>query len=158
MRSTSRSLVFVPLLLAAGAPPAVSPVESLSWMAGCWERRAGFVVTDEHWMSPRAGTMLGTSRTTRGDAVVEYEFMRIYGTREDTVVYAAHPSGQKPAQFRGRAMPRREITFENRAHDFPQRIIYRALGDDSLVARVEGTSRGKSRGVDFRYRRVACTP
>jgi hypothetical protein len=127
-------------------------------MAGCWERRVGWTVTDEQWMAPRAGTMLGTSRTTRGDSVVEYEFMRIYGARGDTVVFAAQPSGQRPAEFRGRAFPRREIAFENPAHDFPQRVIYRAVGDDSLHARVEGTSKGRRRGVDFRYRRVPCTP
>lgn len=109
-------------------------------------------------MTPRGGTMLGASRTTRGDAVVDYEFMRIYAARGDTVVYAAHPSRQQPAQLRGVAMPRREVVFENRSHDFPQRIAYRAIGDDSLVARVEGRSRGKERAIELRYRRVACTP
>ena len=155
MPSVWRVLLLAPLLGAAGAAPTPSPVGGLGWMAGCWERRAGFVVTDEQWMTPRAGTMLGTSRTTRGEAVVEFEFMRIY-SRGDSAVFAAHPSGQRPAEFRGLPLPRREVTFVNRGHDFPQRIIYRAVGDDSLVARVEGVEKGRARGFDFRYRRVAC--
>ena len=156
MPSSWRVLSVVPLLVAAAAPRH-SPVEGLSWMAGCWERRVGWTVTDEQWMSPRAGIMLGTSRTTRGDAVIEYEFMRIFAARGDTVVFAAHPSGQQPAEFRGRAFPRREITFENAKHDFPQRIIYRGVGDDSLHARIEGSRRGKASAMEFHYRRVPCT-
>lgn len=158
MSSPWRVLPLVPLLAAAGAPRVPSPVEGLSWLAGCWERRSGWTVTDEQWMTPRGGTMLGTSRTTRGDALVEYEFMRIFATRVDTVVFAAHPSRQRPTEFRGRAFPRREISFENRAHDFPQRIAYRAVGDDSLHAWIEGTAKGRPRRVDFRYRRVPCAP
>ena len=48
------------------------------------------------------------------------------------------------------------VTFENLAHDFPQRVMYRRVGGDSLVARVEGTRAGRTRGVDFAYRRAAC--
>jgi hypothetical protein len=48
------------------------------------------------------------------------------------------------------------ITFSNPAHDFPQRIIYRRAGADSLHARIEGTRNGQPRGVDYAYVRVAC--
>jgi hypothetical protein len=42
------------------------------------------------------------------------------------------------------------------AHDFPQRVIYRRAGADSLVARVEGTTPNGMRAVGFPYARVAC--
>jgi uncharacterized protein DUF6265 len=48
------------------------------------------------------------------------------------------------------------VTFENPSHDFPQRIIYRRRGADSLLARVEGMRGGQLRGSDYPYRRVAC--
>jgi hypothetical protein len=35
-------------------------------------------------------------------------------------------------------------------------VIYRHGRADSLLARVEGTTHGKLRGVDFPYARVAC--
>ena len=72
------------------------------------------------------------------------------------LVYAARPSGQEPAEFESIAVTDSSITFENAAHDFPQRVIYRRLGADSLVARVEGTRGGRVRGTDFPYRRAAC--
>ena len=45
--------------------------------------------------------------------------------------------------------------FENLAHDFPQRIIYRlpAGAADRLDARIEGTVNGELKGRDFPYLR-----
>lgn len=136
---------------------AARPTSALGWLAGCWERRSGEQVVEEQWMAPRAGMLLGVGRTTRGDSIVEHEFVRIYEAG-DTLVYAARPSGQEPAEFRA-APPHRAadaVTFENAAHDFPQRVMYRRVGADSLVARIEGTRRGVVRGTDFAYRRVPC--
>jgi hypothetical protein len=46
--------------------------------------------------------------------------------------------------------------FENPAHDFPQRIAYRRLSADSIVARISAERDGKSRGMDIRMKRVSC--
>ena len=107
-------------------------------------------------MRPRGGTMLGMARTVRGDSTVEWEHLRIADER-DTLVYHAMPSRQAPAAFRAIHVASDAVTFENRAHDFPQRIIYRRASADSLHARIEGTMQGQPRGVDFRLQRVACS-
>ena len=70
-------------------------------------------------------------------------------------------SHQKPARQPEASFPAIEIAdgvlvFENRAHDFPQRVIYRRGADGRLDARIEGTIDGQPRAVDFPYRRVAC--
>mgnify|MGYP006137909635 CR=1 FL=1 len=74
----------------------------------------------------------------------------------DTLVYHAMPSRQEPAVFRSISVANDAVTFEDKAHDFPQRIIYRRVGADSVVARIEGTVRGQARGVDFPFARVRC--
>jgi len=94
-------------------------------------------------------------RTVRRDTVLEYEFVRVY-ERGDTLIYDAHPSGQAPAEFRATPPFQPAVTFSNPTHDFPQRVIYRRLNSDSLLARVEGTRNGQSRGIDFAYKRVPC--
>lgn len=144
----------VPGELAAGGTPLLAPY---GWLAGCWEQRAGNRLVEEQWMAPRGGTMLGMSRTTRGDTLVEYEQVRIF-ERGGKLVYAAHPSGQKPAEFESIALTDSLIVFENPTHDFPQRIVYQRVGPDSLIARVEGISRGRARSFQFPYAHVACPP
>lgn len=146
------------LASSAPRPPAqdgTGPLARLAWLSGCWERRAGARVVEEQWMRPRGPAMLGMSRTTRGDTLVEWEQVRIV-VEGDTIFYHAQPSGQPAARFRLTGISAGSLTFENPAHDFPQRILYRAIGRDSLVARIEGTANGRSRGVDFPYVRVAC--
>ncbi|MEP7344914.1 MAG: DUF6265 family protein [Gemmatimonadaceae bacterium] len=129
--------------------------EMPTWLAGCWEHQAGAITIEEFWMSPRGGVMLGMGRTTKSDAVVEFEHTRIY-VRGDSLVYHAQPSGQTATEFVAPAGFSDALTFSNPTHDFPQRVIYRRGGQDSLFARVEGTSKGRSRGIDFAYQRARC--
>lgn len=141
---------------AAAQARAGSTVQTLSWLTGCWQRTAPGRLVEEQWMAPRAGMMLGMGRTTRGDsAIVEYEHTHIT-ERGGHAVYHAEPSGQQPADFTAATVSDTLVVFENPAHDFPQRVIYRRRGADSLLARVEGTANGQTRGVDFPYARVRC--
>jgi hypothetical protein len=66
------------------------------------------------------------------------------------------PFGQPPAEFIAASVSDTMVVFENPQHDFPQRVIYRKRGADSLIARIEGTMNGKSRGVDFPYAKGRC--
>ena len=152
-------VLFVLALAADSAIPA-APVSlsPLSWLAGCWKRATPTRVVEEQWMAPAGGVMLGMSRTvTASDGrLVEFEQVRIEA-RGDSAVYVAHPSRQATAEFVAIAYDDSLILFENKAHDFPQRVGYRRVGRDSLAAWIEGPGRdGTTRKVDFPYRRVAC--
>ena len=158
------SLVALNVLLAAvpaaaqGGPPgpadAPMAVESIAWLTGCWERATRTGSVEESWTSPRAGTMLGVSRTVRGDSTVAWEHLRIF-RRGGRLVYGALPSGQRYTEFTATQASDTLVVFENPAHDFPQRVLYRPAGD-SLHARIEGPNDGATRGVDFRFARVRC--
>ena len=127
----------------------------VGWLAGCWERSTGRRIVEEQWMRPRAGLMLGAGRTVEGDSLVEFEQVRML-ERNGKLVYAAAPSGQTPAEFTSILVSDSAVTFENQAHDFPQRVIYRRNAVDSVIARVEGVRKGSVRGTDFAYRRATC--
>jgi hypothetical protein len=130
-------------------------VDDLGWLAGCWEGgEAGRVVT-EQWMKPLGGTLLGMSRTVEGGATVAHEFLMI---REDAegVHYVARPSGQAEASFELVRVAEGEAVFENPAHDFPQRVVYRLAGKGKLAAAIEGLVEGEMRRVEFPMKRVAC--
>lgn len=143
----------------ARAADAPGRIEQLGWLAGCWQlersTERGVRLIDEQWMAPRGGAMLGASRTVQGAAMVEYEHVLI---REDAggLVYVAKPARQAEASFRAVELEERAVVFENPAHDFPQRIVYRLRADGALDARIEGSVRGQPRAVDFPYRRVSC--
>ena len=157
------SLVAVAVLFLAVAQPAAAPqaasalvdISSLDWLAGCWTGTSGARSVEEHWMKPAGGTMFGMSRTVAGDKTLEFEFLELrqQGTG---VSYIARPSGQPQASFQWVSGTRTSARFENPAHDFPQVITYTVNPDGSLLARIEGTSKGKHRAVDFPMRRGGC--
>ena len=149
--------ILTTLLLASWLAPAVAPardtvsIDRLSWLAGCWSRVRADGLTEEHWMAPRGGTMLGMSRTVRDGRTVEFEFLQIR-SGEGTLVYEARPSGQPMAIFPLESAADGMVTFENPSHDFPQRIIYRRTAA-GIAARIEGRMNGTERGVDFPFTR-----
>lgn len=150
------------LLLVASTPLAAQTaapshdVSRAGWLGGCWELRAGARVTQEQWMAPSGGVMLGMSRTTVRDTVREWEHLYL-GPAGGRVAYVADPSGQAETAFSAVQISDSMLVFENPAHDFPQRIVYRRRGSDSLIARIEGPRGGQMRGIDFPYARGACS-
>lgn len=154
-RATVASILILPAVSAPLAAQA-RPMENVSWLPGCWELSIGARRVLEQWAVGTGGAELnGTSVTTVNGVERESEKIRIY-VSSDTLVYAAHPSRQAPAEFRARASSAVETIFENLAHDFPQRIIYRRSGADSLIASIEGERGGQMRRVAFPFKRIDC--
>lgn len=99
--------------------------------------------------------MLGVARSVVGGLARAYELMRIE-ERDGALIFTALPSGQKEASFLMMAMSENQVVYSNPKHDFPQRISYRLTAEGSLLGRIEGTSKGAPRAVDFPMHRVAC--
>jgi hypothetical protein len=140
---------------ASSAHAQTASIRDAAWLQGCWEMRDGDRVVEERWTSPRAGSMLGVGRTTRGSKLVEHEYI-VLTERDGRLAYEAHPSGQATTTFLSRPISGREVVFEDPTHDFPQRVGYRSTGQGQLLAWVEGTSSGRTRRVEFAYRSVDC--
>jgi hypothetical protein len=132
-------------------------LSDLTWLAGCWEMSGanGMTLISEMWMKPAGNSMIGVGRTIKIGKLVDFEFLRIV---EDAsgLAYISRPSSNKEeTTFKMLRSSTDEIVFENAAHDFPQRIMYKRNGE-KMTARIEGTVGGKLKGTDFPYIRVRC--
>jgi Domain of unknown function (DUF6265) len=142
------------LTLALGQVAPRPTVDRVMWLQGCWAMDSNGRLVEEQWLAPRASSMLGVGRTTRGTTLVDYEMVLIR-ERGDQLAYEAHPANQQPALFMSTSIGERSIVFENLKHDFPQRVGYERRGD-RLAAWIEGPQNGQTRRVDFVYERVPC--
>ncbi len=106
-------------------------------------------------MAPSGGTMIGMSRTVVRDTTRSWEYLRIARVG-DRLAYIATPSGQAETTFPLVAASDTLAAFENPQHDFPQRIAYRRVGADSLVATISGTINGRARASSFPMARSRC--
>lgn len=154
----SRKLLFAIICVTApvvlGVGQARPPLDSLSWLSGCWEGRQGNAVIEEHWSKPAGQSMLGFSRTIKNNMTTSYEFIQI---REEgnSLVYLPQPQGGQRVSFPLSKSGQNQFTFENSAHDFPQRIIYERKGA-MLLAAIEGILKGKQEREEFLMKKVRC--
>lgn len=145
-----RIMVAVVSLLLVAASPAAT-VDDLGWLAGDWVSEADGRWTEESWAPPRGGVMLGHSRSGRGEVLREYEFIRIARGDDGALAYIAMPQGGAPVAFRLVRQDAASATFENPAHDYPQRIAY-VRGGDTLTATISAIDGSKPRTWTYRRR------
>ncbi|MCX6596120.1 MAG: DUF6265 family protein [Acidobacteria bacterium] len=143
----------------------------LKFLTGCWQAEGRGTTVLEVWSRPLGGMMLGHSQTERAGKTAGYEYLRIEPRDgvlayiptikgRDTVFTATKVTAEDIPTIKGRdtvftatKVTAEEAVFENLAHDFPQRIIYRAT-PDGLSARVE--SADSKKGMNYPYKRTAC--
>jgi hypothetical protein len=131
----------LPIMLAACIVSAQArepdALNALAWMAGDWGSRQDGAWTEEHWLRPRGGLMLGTNRSGDEQGAKAFEFLRIVTAKDGVPVYWAAPSGGSPTPFRLIESGPRSATFENLANAYPTRISYRRSGE-IMTAAIEG--------------------
>jgi hypothetical protein len=99
-------------------------------MPGRWvaetERDGGVHVSEEVWLEPAAGRMLGINRAyVRGaESGGSFEFLRIERDADGLALFA-QPGGRPPTRFTATAVGPHRVLFTNPDHDWPTRILYR---------------------------------
>lgn len=126
-------------------------LDDLAWMAGTWMQRKGTTDTEEQWLAPKGGLMLGVGRTVRDGKAVEFEMLRIE-MKDGKPVYLAMPQARPATEFRTVEQAATKVVFERDGDDFPKRVMYWRDGE-SLMARIEGTMKGQARSREWRYDR-----
>lgn len=131
-------------------------IARMGFLAGDWSQTRDGVTTEEHWVGPVGGVMagIGITHSQKPGAKTHIEFMSIV-ERDGTLVFIARPEGQEGGEFTLKESDNGLATFENTAHDFPQRITYEIAGEfDMLNARIDGTINGEARAMTWSYTRV----
>ena len=148
--SISSAAVAVCLGLPAGAM-AQTPNSLPAWMAGRWCTTSPNDRSEEVWLAPAGGLMVGMSRTVSvARSRTQFEFLRIE-MRDGVPSYLAQPQGRPAVEFRQVQGSEGSVRFENLTHDFPKRIEYRKNGD-ALHAEISGPGKdGRELAIVYTY-------
>lgn len=130
--------------------------KKLDRLSGLWQTDTGEGMLYEEWTKEHNNVMYGKSYMVEGtDSTV---FERVELAKKDSGVYyiptVKDQNGSQPVYFKMISSNDSSFTFENKLHDFPQRIIYRFVTNDSLVARIEGDVKGSLQYQEYFYSRV----
>jgi len=124
MRRMILSIAALVLCGGVAAAQQAAPAKPPGWMAGCWVEQAGSRWAEECWTSPRAGMMLGSSRSGDGTALRSWEAAQILPDASGRLTFWASPNGEGRFPFPLASYTETEMIFANPAHDYPQRIRY----------------------------------
>ncbi|ARS42072.1 hypothetical protein CA265_21395 [Sphingobacteriaceae bacterium GW460-11-11-14-LB5] len=133
-----------------------APLKTFAFVLGSWEMQTPKGKIVEQWIQNPDKTLNGKSYriNAKGDSLLT-ESLQIRKIGKETF-YCSTVTGQnggKETCFKLISTKDKIYIFENKTHDFPQRIVYQDQGKAEMLAWIEGELNGKSRKSEFRYKR-----
>lgn len=130
--------------------------KALEGLEGLWKMETNRGAIYEEWQTKSNNKMTGRSYRINNTDTMVMERIELYREGND-IVYSpvvSNQNNQQAVTFKLISITDGRYVFENKAHDFPQRVIYKIVSKDAVHARIEGIRNGQERGSDFRYSRV----
>jgi hypothetical protein len=146
-------MIALPMALVWLAAAVPTTVESLAWMEGTWVGEKDGVRMEEVWTGIRGGALLGMHSDVKAGRLVGWEFLRIAPV-DGRVTYLASPRSAPPTPFTLVEAGEKRAVFENKAHDFPQRILYWIDDKGAMHARIEGPQDGRTASEEWVWTRA----
>lgn len=130
--------------------------KELRLLAGTWRMETPRGPLFEEWKVVNKKAMNGKSYKLNGRDTLLLENIKLIKNTSGFyyIPTVSDQNNKQPVPFKMINNQNSSFTFENKQHDFPQRIIYKIVNRDSVVARIEGTKGGKESYSDFFYKRL----
>lgn len=130
--------------------------KQLQVLKGTWKMGSDKGDLYEQWDIANKTTLTGKSYMVRNGNTFIMENVLLHYTHEN-IFYSPVVNGQNRDQaidFKLTSSAENRFVFENSYHDYPKRIVYHFVTNDSLHAWIDdGNDNGKKRS-DFYYKRV----
>lgn len=130
-------------------------IKQFYFLLGTWEMKNAKGNISEIWKKEGA-SLSGRSykHHLNGDSVLTEKIrLLIIDNELYFSVTGFEKDNQGTTNFKLISVKHNIFIFENKKHDFPQRIIYENRGKTSLVAWIEGELKGKKMKMEFAYQR-----
>lgn len=132
------------------------PSKTFAFVLGSWEMKTAKGKIVEQWVQNSNQLLSGKSYSVNneGDSVLtETLQIRKIGKELFYCSTVANQNEGKKVCFKLVSTKDKIYIFENKEHDFPQKIVYHNQGNKEMLAWIEGELNGKIRKSEFRYKR-----
>lgn len=130
-------------------------LQRTAWILGEWDSSSDQGVFSENWTKQSDSVMEARSSFIKDADTLFTETIQMVQRGQDVFYIAATPAQNegKGIAFKLVSSSDTQLVFENPEHDFPQRIVYKRIGTDSLVAEVSGPRQGQTHTEVFAMKR-----
>ena len=121
-------------------------IKSAHWLLGTWENKSAEGVLSETWTKTNDSTFQGQSYFIKEKDTIHFETIILQQNGEN-LTYNATVKGQnedKPVSFSLTETSENQLVFENKKHDYPQKISYQKDTKNNLVTIISGITDGKT--------------
>lgn len=133
-----------------------SQLHKTDWLIGNWQRVSEKEILSETWQQLNDSTFSGRSFFIRNGDTLSSELISLE-QRKGKLYYIPTVSDQnegQPVVFAQTNLTDSTVVFENPKHDFPQKITYSLLVNDSLSAEIAAVVDGELKTRTFRMGKV----
>lgn len=128
---------------------------TMNWLLGNWENKMIEGNLSESWEKKNDSTFVGHSYFIKEKDTISFESIELL-QKGDAIFYIPTVKGQnkdKPITFKLTTSTDNQFIFENPAHDYPQKIVYKKAGPNDLIATISGTQQGKTSTESYPMKR-----
>lgn len=121
-------------------------LEKMNWLIGNWENKMDEGLLTETWIKENDSTFSGTTYFIINNKDTVHSETIILKQIKDELIYSPTVKGQnndEPVDFKLSSENENTFSFENPKHDYPQKIVYKKVNKNSLVATISGMQQGK---------------
>ncbi|HYD23016.1 MAG TPA: DUF6265 family protein [Flavipsychrobacter sp.] len=129
-------------------------LDRIDWVLGYWEMSSPQGTVTESWIRTNDTVFSGIGKfmDSSGKMLTTEEIIIVL--RNGELLYIPTVSEQnngQPVIFRETSFSDTMIAFENKGHDFPQRIVYVKQNEGSMLAYIEGEVNGEQMKIEYPY-------
>ena len=127
-------------------------IKEFAWLEGEWQNNTPDGLFTEKWTKETDSTFTGHSVIIKDKDTVFYETI-ILDQKGDSLHYIVtnpkQTTADKTVSFTLKSFTADSYNFENKQHDFPQRITYTKVNNDSILCKISGLLKGKPAQEEF---------
>ncbi len=150
-------LFIISLLLSCGKNKnKFEKLKQMNWLIGNWENKLPIGTLTENWKKENDSIFIGQSFFIKAKDTLHNENIELNQVGDD-VYYIPTVIGQnndEPVTFKLTTITTNQIVFENPKHDFPQKIVYSKITNDSIIATISGIQQGKASKESYPMKKI----
>lgn len=130
-------------------------LDQANWFLGFWQNKTSDGDFTEIWKQKNDSVYLGVSYVIVKTDTVFYESISLEQKNKkwNYSVSVRKQNNEQPVYFIMTSMTPSQLVFENSKHDFPSKITYSKITQDSIVAKISGILKGKEQTEYFPMKR-----
>ena len=121
------------------------------WLIGKWEQKSDQGIVTETWEKVNDSTYKGQSYFIKIKDTLHFETMQL-NQKGENIFYTSIVKGQNndtPLTFNLSNITKKQLVFDNPKNEYPRKIVYKQITNDSIIATISGIQQGKSSSESY---------